>query len=87
MGSDLLGIRTGVVPIARQHFGSNLRRLEHVGAWNIWHNDHLLLLLSGEVHKLCISVAVLSDACRQGSGQISVGRYTILMACSGWCCL
>ncbi|KAF7644747.1 hypothetical protein LDENG_00216450 [Lucifuga dentata] len=49
-----------------------------VGMWNVLtlsENTHLPLL-SGELGRLRIAVAALSEVCRPGSSQISVGEYT-----------
>lgn len=56
----------------------NLRWAVRLGSWNILslHEDARLPVLSGELSRLGISIAALSEVRRLGSGEISVGGYT-----------
>ncbi len=58
--------------------GVNLRRALRVGSWNILSlsQDERLPVLSGELKRLGIGVAALSEVRRPGSGETSSGGYT-----------
>ena len=58
--------------------GVNLRRPLRVGAWNVLSlsEDHRLPYLSGELRRLRVEVATLSETRRPGSGEISSEGYT-----------
>ena len=62
----------------RRGHGINLRRPLRVGAWNVLSlsEDNRLLHLSGEVRRLGVEVAALSQTRRPGTGEISSGGYT-----------
>ena len=62
----------------RTRTGVNLRRVLRVGSWNILSlsQDDRLPLLSGELKKLGIGIAALSEVRRPGSGEISSEGYT-----------
>ena len=62
----------------RRGHGINLRRPLRVGAWNVLSlsEDHRLPYLSGELQKLGVEIAALSETRRPGTGEISSGGYT-----------
>ena len=67
-----------VAPARRTRPGVNLRRALRVGTWNILSlsEDHRLPLLSGELRRLRVDIAGLSEVRRPGNGETSSGGYT-----------